>query len=99
MRCPFVGDRLEKCKLCGLTRYPPESLNDNHPKCRRRFIFLIKLLYILEKMPPINGAWCPLCSLLVQPTNSKEVWRKHLKIECYNNPRNNRWPQQMNFNE
>lgn len=38
---------------------------------------------------PENSEWCPLCSIAVRPKNSKEAWEKHLKHDCYNNPRKN----------
>ncbi|KAE9552760.1 hypothetical protein FO519_004022 [Halicephalobus sp. NKZ332] len=70
-RCQFVEDSLGPCNLCGLACYKGEA---SHPRCR--------------KMAPPEGAeWCPLCSIAVKPKDSKEAWSKHLKKDCYNNPR------------
>ncbi|KAI1726880.1 centrosomal protein [Ditylenchus destructor] len=76
-RCPFVEDNLKPCELCGLARFPDKA---NHPKCR-------------GKKPADGGAWCPLCSALVLPSNSKETWLAHLRNACYNNSRSWRWSQ------
>ncbi|KAI1728362.1 hypothetical protein DdX_00536 [Ditylenchus destructor] len=76
-RCPFVENNLQPCELCGLARFPDKA---NHPKCR-------------GKKPADGGAWCPLCSALVLPSNSKETWLAHLRNACYNNPRSWRWLQ------
>lgn len=48
-------------------------------------------------MPPDGDEWCPLCSELIQPNNFT-TWRKHLVNDCYNNPRNCRWPK-IGYNE
>lgn len=48
-------------------------------------------------MPPDGDEWCPLCSALIQPNNFV-TWLKHTKNDCYNNPRNHRWPK-IGYNE
>uniref|UniRef100_A0AC34FSN0 Uncharacterized protein n=1 Tax=Panagrolaimus sp. ES5 TaxID=591445 RepID=A0AC34FSN0_9BILA len=70
-RCKFVNGDLVPCSLCGLACYTGEK---SHPRCRKM-------------KPPENSEWCPLCSIAVRPHNSKEAWDKHLKTDCYNNPR------------
>uniref|UniRef100_A0A914Y0J3 Centrosomal protein CEP104 Zn finger domain-containing protein n=1 Tax=Panagrolaimus superbus TaxID=310955 RepID=A0A914Y0J3_9BILA len=70
-RCKFVNGDLVPCSLCGLACYTGEK---SHPRCRKM-------------KPPENSEWCPLCSIAVRPHNSKEAWDKHLKNDCYNNPR------------
>lgn len=51
-------------------------------------ISLHKLMAIFLEMEAPEGAeWCPLCSIAVKPAESKEAWTKHLRSDCYNNPR------------
>ena len=42
---------------------------------------------LLEMAAPEDASWCPLCSIAVKPKDSKAAWSKHLKKDCYNNPR------------
>uniref|UniRef100_A0AC35FN47 Uncharacterized protein n=1 Tax=Panagrolaimus sp. PS1159 TaxID=55785 RepID=A0AC35FN47_9BILA len=72
-RCKFVNGSLIPCSFCGLACYTGE---ESHPRCRKM-------------KAPENSEWCPLCSIAVRPKSSKEAWEKHLKHDCYNNPRKN----------
>uniref|UniRef100_A0A7E4UW70 TRAF-type domain-containing protein n=1 Tax=Panagrellus redivivus TaxID=6233 RepID=A0A7E4UW70_PANRE len=72
-RCRFVENHMVPCELCGLACYDGEK---NHPRCRKM-------------APPEDSAWCPLCSIAVKPFEDKKAWQKHLRKDCYNNPRKN----------
>uniref|UniRef100_A0A914BZ76 Centrosomal protein CEP104 Zn finger domain-containing protein n=1 Tax=Acrobeloides nanus TaxID=290746 RepID=A0A914BZ76_9BILA len=63
-------------KPCGLCGLASYRGESNHPRCRK-------------SLPPDGGAWCPLCSIAVS-SNSKEAWKKHVREDCYNNPRKNK---------